>query len=132
MKKRIFDLDSLEEFIFEHLDLLPTDQVNSTTEAEKRAAKFLYAVGIISVNRKRVSDDMIAVKTQESVLYSQAIKDAEGKNVTEKKINAEVNQDYIRAREVKEKMDNILNYLKTQEKVFENAHIFYRNLYRGE
>jgi len=125
------ELDDLEIFVLDHVEKIRSKKVISGPEAEQRAGEFLYAVGMISNARRRINDDRILIETQTKVKYAQAIGSAEGKNVTEKKINAECNPDYTDTYEILQRLEGIITYLKTQEKVFENAHIFYRNLYRG-
>lgn len=126
------DLDELYDFVMGYVDKLPSRQVISSSQAEERASDFLYAMGIISNERRIVNEDRILLETQVAALYAKAIADAEGKNVTEKKINAECSEKYTKTKETLNTLDGVITYLKTQERIFENAHIFYRNLYRGE
>jgi hypothetical protein len=50
--------------------------------------------------------------------------------VTEKKLEADVNQDYVDAREELETLEANITYIKGIIEVFTNGHIFYRQMLR--
>jgi hypothetical protein len=130
--KKISKIENIEEFVWSYVSKLAPESVISKSEANKRASEFLYAAAIISCEKKRISDELISVESANRVIYASTFARQSDKNVTEKKLKAEADPEFIEVREMLETLENNINYLKTQEKVFENAHVFYRNLYRGD
>lgn len=125
MKELKFRIDSCVGF-------LATDKAVSEREAERRAGAFLEVQAHIVNGIDTLSDDKIKAVSLQAAIYAQLMARDSTKGVTEKKINVEAAPDYISARENLEHVENDLTYLKTYFKIFENAHIFYRNLAKGE
>jgi hypothetical protein len=122
----------IEKFVMSYIEKLKPEGIINKKEADNRAADFLYAVAIISTERKKLSDERVSVESANKVVYADVFVKQEDKNVTDKKIKTEANPDFIEIRELLENLDNNINYLKTMEKTLENGHIFYRNLYKGD
>lgn len=119
----------IEKFVNKYIDILRPEGIITKKEADERAADFLYAVAILATERRKLVEEKISLESANKVVYANVFGKSEGK-VTDKKIIAESNEDFIAVREGLESLDNNINYLKTMEKVFENAHIYFRNLHR--
>jgi len=52
--------------------------------------------------------------------------------MTENKMTAEASKEYTEAREDLEGIENDLSYLKSYYDIFRDAHIFYRQMSKGE
>lgn len=124
------ELEHIEELVLSYIDKIRPDGIISEKEAKERAADFLYAVAILSTEKRKIIDEKIILDTHQRVLYTTGYNECGAKNVTDKKMEAEVNQDYIRAREGFESAEAAVKYLSKMEDTFNNAHIFYRNLYK--
>lgn len=124
-------MDEIEQFIEEYTEMLPTNgKVVDVTVAEDRASKFLMAQARLVSWRRDFSDAKVKLVSSERLSYASAIGSVDGKNVTEKKLNAEADKRYIKVREDLEYTDTTITYLKSFIEIFGNAHVFYRQLCR--
>lgn len=119
------DLTQIQNLINEHVELI-TFNATSLANARELSSKFLIAQSVLATFLKDFEDDRAKVKTLCEVQYAQCLKMAEGKNVTEKKVEVQANPQYTSARESLEKVEAIRDYIKVHMKVFENAHLAYR------
>ena len=124
--------ENLRNFINETQTLLPVGKSISLPEAEKRAGQFLYALAYITDERFNLGDAKIKALSVQSAVYAEVLAAGEAKTITENKIAAEANPAYIGAREELEIVENQLTFLKAYYEIFNNAHIFYRNMAKGE
>lgn len=123
---------SIKEYIEKYQKLLPLANSISFTDAEQRASKFLDVMATITEWRHILSENKIELQSIQSVTYSNELNKSTGKTVTENKISVEASQEYIDAREDLEKVENDISYLKAYYDVFNNAHIFYRTMAKGD
>ena len=119
----------VSQIVNEHIELIVVD-AKGLAEAKRRAAKFLVAQSILSTFLKTFEDDLARQSTLTEAQYAQGISVAEGKNVTEKKITMALYKDYTDAREFQEKLDSLKSWIKTHMKIFENAHLMFRQYSR--
>lgn len=125
-------MKEINEFIEKHTSLLPLGNSISFTEAEKRAATFLNALAYITDCRHLLSSEKIKLTSLQSVTYAEELSKCTGKTITENKVTVEANANYIRSREDLESLENDLNYLKAYYDIFTSAHVFYRQMARGD
>ena len=111
--------------IKEHLDLV-TYSRQGMKEAAERCTAFLVMVAILTDEKRECEDEKAKITTMETASYAQAIGRSQAKQVTEKKIEAEQDQNYTIIREAKEHCEAKISWLKTYISIFENAHITYR------
>lgn len=123
------NLNDIQKIIEDHLELITVD-AKSLAQARERSAKFLIIQSVLATFLRDFEEEKAKVKTLETATYSQAIREADGKSITEKKISAEENISYSSAREALEKMEAVRDYVRTHIKIFENAHLFFRQLCR--
>lgn len=116
---------TIEEFISEHIDLITVDN-RSLAQATERAAKFLVAQAVLSSEIKNLEEQKAKIQTLNSTNYAIALQGVEAKNVTEKKMLADTDKNYIEVREALETVDANITYLKTHIRIFENAHVLFR------
>jgi len=119
------DINGITQMINEHVELIAVSN-NSIANARELSGKFLMAQALLAAFLKGFEDDKSKLLTLKEMQYATAIQNVEGKNVTEKKINVSLNADYNGAREAYEQIDAIRDYIKTHMKIFENAHLMYR------
>lgn len=119
------DLDQIQQLVDEHLELLTVD-ARGILEARERASKFLVVQSVISTFLRQWDERKAKMTTIYEATYAKACRQALGKNITEKKINVAEDNDYSDAREAVEVADSIRDWLKTHIKIFENAHITFR------
>jgi hypothetical protein len=120
-------MENIEQYIQEHVALISLDN-KGLAQASARATQFLVVQAVIASEIKTLKEALTQVDTIKSVRYSMAINAADGKNITEKKTQAECDSGYT---DVKESFDTIeanISYLKTHLEIFNNAHVMYRQL----
>lgn len=104
----------------------------SSVEAERRAGEFLTALSYLANWRHLFTTSKIKALSLQTVAYSEQMGKADSKQVTEKKAIAEAHPEYIKAREEFEGIENDITCLKSYQEIFMNAHVFYRQLAKGE
>jgi hypothetical protein len=122
----------LKTFIEKYAALLPVGTSISFTDAERRASEFLTAQATITDFRHLLTTERIKCLTVQTAVFAQQMSKGAGKTVTQDKLNAEASDEYIHAREDLENIENDLAYLRAYYDIFNNAHIFYRNMAKGE
>jgi hypothetical protein len=122
----------IKKTLEEYSKLLPVNGSVSYTEAERRAGKFLEAQAQISEWRHILSEEKIRLVSQQAAVYAEELSKCTGKTVTENKVTVEANSTYQRVREDFEYVENDVSYLKAYYEIFNNAHIFYRTMSKGE
>lgn len=115
----------IETLVNEHLDLIAVSG-ESLAQAKTRAAKFLVAESILSSYLKELQKAIASYKTVSTASYAQVMKGLDSKKVTENKINAEADPAYSKTREALEMLEAEANWVKTHAKIFDNAHVMYR------
>lgn len=127
------DLIAIEQqvakIINDHLILITVD-AKGLAEARARSAKFLVAQSILSTFLKTFEDDISRSSTIKDAQFAQGIASVDGKTITEKKANLALYQDYSNAREFNEKLGAFKDWIKTHMKIFENAHLMFRQYAR--
>lgn len=126
------ELSKLKKLISEAVELLPTEKAVSEREAERRAGRFLEIQAFIVDSIDTLNDNKIRATSLEKAVYAKVLSEVRVKQVTEKKIQTEADPDYQATRENLEDVDARINYLKSYYKIFDNAHIFYRQLSKAE
>lgn len=124
--------DDIKSHISKYAALLPVQKTISTVEAERRAGEFLHAQSQITEWRHILSEEKIKLTSAQTAVYAQELAGCTGKTITENKIAVEANRTYQSAREDLESIDNDVAYLKAYYDIFNNAHVFYRQLAKGE
>jgi hypothetical protein len=119
--------EALKQKISEHLELIKYSSA-SLREAPERASSFLVMVAVLADVKRSCEQDKAKLTTVCAGAYAEALSYSGGKNVTEKKIDAEKDSNYTVYREALEECEAKISWLKTYIDIFNNAHITYRNL----
>jgi hypothetical protein len=122
----------IQDIIAIYVNKLPMNNKVNVNECEIRAGEFLTALASIADFRHMISEDKIKATSLVSSVYSEKLSKAVGKTVTENKTHVEADEDYIQVREQLETTENNINYLKTYQEIFLNAHLYYRQLSKSE
>lgn len=125
-------MQEIKEHLEQYTKLLPLGKSISTPEAEKRASKFLEAMAFIADCKHELTKERIKHLSTQTATYAQEMSKGTGKTVTENKATAEASDGYKNAREELEGTENDISYLKAYYEIFQNGHVFYRNLAKGE
>lgn len=112
--------------------LLPVAKSISFPEAERRAGEFLSALATITNWRHLFSEEKIRLLSVQNAVYAEELFKGTAKTMTENKVIAEASEGYRNAREALERMDNDIAYLKAYFEIFTSAHVFNRQMARGE
>lgn len=98
----------------------------SLADAAPRAGRFLVRVAVLTDFLRDVEDDLPRYQTAVNMTYAQAILAAGGKNITEKKVEAEADAAYNKALEDQGKHKSMHNWVRNHIENFNNAHVMYR------
>ena len=131
-KVNIEDFDSVKQYVESAIQLLPLSGNVKIHEAEDLAPKFLVACQVLTSSRLSLQEQKIEAISVKDVIYRDSLLKAVGKTITEKKIDAEANKQFRDIRELTEILDARIDYVKANYKILENAHIFYRQLAKGD
>lgn len=104
----------------------------SLADAKPRAGRMLTRVAVLTNYLKQLEEDLPKHQTLVNAQYYTAINAASGKNVTEKKIEAEASTIYCAAVEQKATVDAERDWVKRYIEIFNNAHVMYRQYSRDE
>tara|TARA_R110000868_G_C10973188_1_gene771539 strand:+ start:75773 stop:76144 length:372 start_codon:yes stop_codon:yes gene_type:complete len=118
-------MQGIKQFIDDHVEMIAVSAI-SLQNAKELSGKFLMAQALLTSFLKDFEDDKTKLMTMKEVNYATAIKVAEGKTITEKKVSVNLDVTYTSSREALEQIENIRDYIKTHMKIFENAHLMYR------
>lgn len=105
---------------------------HALADAQPRAGRFLTRVAVLTDFLRTLEEDLPKHQTLVNAQYAQAINSAAGKGITEKKVEAEANPVYSSAVEAKAAVDAQRDWVKNYIKIFDNAHIMYRQYSRNE
>lgn len=125
-------MSEMTDYIQKYTALLPRQSFISQDEAEKKAGEFLCAQAKITEWKHLLTSEKIKLLSLQTATYATEMSKGTAKTVTENKLTAEASVDYVKAREELEQVENDLSYLRSFYDIFNNAHIFYRNLAKGE
>lgn len=122
----------MKEMIAAYHKLLPVAKSISLPEAERRAGEFMVAMAKITDVRHVLGEDEIKRTSVLAAIRADLMGKVTGKTVSEKEAQIEADAEYIEARTAYEGIRNDLAYLKANYDIFNNAHIFYRTMAKGE
>lgn len=125
-------MNDIKEFILKYQALLPVGTSISYVEAERRAGEFLAAMAMITDIKHELTTVKIANLSIQASVYASEMAKGKAKTVTENKLVAESSEAYIKAREDLEQIENDISYLKAYYDIFNNGHIFFRTMAKGE
>lgn len=125
-------MKEIKDFIEKYTALIPVNKSISIPEAERRAGEFLTALATITDWRHAFSEDKIRLLSVQTAVYAEELGKGTAKTVTENKMTAEASPAYTEAREAYERIENDIAYLKAYYEIFNNAHLFYRQMAKGE
>jgi hypothetical protein len=124
--------NEIKSKVREYEKLLPLAKSISSSEAEHRAGEFLSALAFITEMRHLLSEEKIKCLTVQTAVYSEQMSKGVSSTMTANKIAAEASPEYTAAREDLERIENDISYLKAFYDIYMAAHVFYRNIAKGE
>lgn len=121
--------DEILQVVSEQVDLI-TVTSEGLASSKERAATFLVVQASLFEYLKQVDEELAKHSTLKEATYANKISKADGKNITEKKINIAVDEEYSSIRESYEALEALREWVKGHIRIFENAHILYRGFSR--
>lgn len=103
---------------------------SSLADAKPRAGRMLTRVAVLTNYLREIEEELPKLQTLVNAQYATALNSATGKGVTEKKVEAEANPVYAEAVEKKAVLDAQRDWVKNYIKIFDNAHVMYRQYSR--
>ena len=116
------EFEEVQALVNEHIQLIAFSK-DSYKEALERATKFLVISAIVAEFKREMLRD---------AFYAKALSEAEGKNVTEKKAMVPLNPDYAKQVEVCGELEASIGWSRTMIDIFNNAHVTYRQIAKGD
>ena len=95
-----------------------------------RATEFLVIIATLNDFKQRCEADKAKIQTMSTAFFHNAKEASGGKNITEKKLDAEVDPEYANTRETLEQVESMIKWTRTAIDMFNNAHVTYRQLAR--
>lgn len=123
--------DEVNEFVENGVTEIAIN-AQSLVDAKPRAGRMLSRVAALTYYLRQLEEELPKLQTLVNAKYALAIQQASGKNITEKKVEAEANPEYTNAVEQKAELDAQRDWTKNFIKIFDNAHIMYRQFCREE
>lgn len=125
-------LDTLRSKIEESARYLRSENVVSDSDAQLRAGRFLEMQYHLINGVRDLSADLLKAKTVLHLTTSQLIQTIEGKTVGEREAKMQADPTFIEARERYESLKNEIEHLQGYLDSVRDAHVFYRQLSKGE
>src|SRR5271169_5917354 len=113
-------------------NLLVRDRGFSTIDMEERASSLLMLVAKLAQVNNELQYKRIEALSIERASFGVTLSKADGKNITERKILTDANDDYRKTKITLETLDADISYIKTIIDVFNNAHIMWRQFSKSE
>lgn len=123
------NLEQIEQLINENIELITVD-ARGLAEAGIRSSKFLVICSILATYLKQLETELGKVDANTAAIFGQAIKNALGKNITEKKTEASMDPEVLKIAYMKSSLDAQRTWIRTHIRIFENAHVMYRQFSR--
>lgn len=123
--------NKMQELVNEHVDLIAYSK-DSFKEATSRTTKFLMVVAILAEYRLELERKKAKLTTIREAEFYSCMNKAEGKTITEKKVAVEADPSYAKARESVEEVEAEISWTKANIEIFNNAHVTYRQMAKGE
>jgi len=101
-------------------------------DSEVRASDFLAMNAVLITKKYDLRAEVVTLTSLRDAVFKDALLTADANNVTTKKIIAEASGDYQEVRERLEHTENKIEYVKHFIDLFKDAHIFYRQLSKGD
>ena len=117
--------DEINERVQEQVKLISISR-KSLGEAAERAADFLVTIALLTDFKRELEIDKAKLTTLQEAQYARAMSGSSAKNVTDRKAEAQSNEDYTDVREKVEEIDAGISWCRSYMKIFENAHLTYR------
>lgn len=126
------NVNEMRDVIGRYTKLLSLERSISTQVAEQRASEFLVIMAFIAEWKLEISEDKIEKDSVASAVFADELAKCKGDKITENKKLVEASSAYAEAREASEVNKVQLSYLSTYYEIFQNSHLFYRQMARGD
>lgn len=101
-------------------------------EAMRLASLFFKATYEVNKIKRQVKSEVILLEQASNALFTSAVGRAEGENVTQRKLNANKDLEYLKIMKMFGEKQNEFEYLRGLYDIMTNGHIFYKNLAREQ
>jgi len=108
------------------------DRDCSFSDAEYYATQFIKAYYTLCRIVKTVQNELVGFRSLRNIAESNAFKKSPESSATSKKIDIPLNQEYAKAEREYQQKKNEVEYFKSMQELFMNAHIYYRGKARDK
>lgn len=124
--------EQINNIINPYLDLLPTNSDNFNQQSEIKASKFLVALTKLAALRDQLLNDKVKKDSLLAVEFNSSLSIQKAGDAKAREVSAKANPEYLAVKEEVEMLDNKLLYIKTMMEIFNNSHLLYRAMMKGE
>lgn len=124
--------ENIQSIVDQYVELLPTESLSPQIGSEVKASKFLLAIAKLAEYRDHLLKAKIEKDSMSTIEFKNSILAAEGSDAKKREAIALADPTYLEASTNAKTIDSDLQYVKTMMEVFNNAHILYRGLTKGE
>lgn len=121
--------EELKTYINTKISLIEYDPTN-LSDPIVRSTDFLIVQSKLNDYRFYCETELARKRTLVEASFKDAKDASDGKNITEKRIDASTDRDYTKIREALEELEAEVKWVKTAIDIFNNAHLTYRQLSR--
>ena len=120
----------LRNWISDHIKLLEID-AHALAASKERMGKFLIAGSVLSTILREVDIDLAKAEALKDSVEAKVIDELPGQKITEKKTMAKADPEFQKATLEFKNLTSKRSWLSVHIKLFENAHIMFRQLSAG-
>jgi hypothetical protein len=117
--------EEIQNYVREKLKLIPMESQN-LKDPYNRATEFLLVIANLNDFKQKCESDLARIQTIVDGTYHNAKENSSGKNITEKKLDANIDKNYTDTRETLADVESMIKWTKTSVDIFNNAHLTYR------
>ncbi len=122
-------IEEIEKYVKENIKLITFDSYSNVLE---KTTIFLMVVSTLSNFKKELELKKTKIDTIKEAIWAKALISSEGKTAGEKKADAATDNEYSKFKEEYDVIEANISWLKTNIEIFNNAHLTYRQISKGE
>ena len=127
MEIQKIDDHELRNFVTEIVSLIEVDGA-ALAASKERMGRFLIAASVLATTLREIDIDLARLSALKDATEAQVISAMPGQKITEKKLASKMNEEVKAANVNYDIMSAKRQWINTHLKIFENAHIMFRQL----
>ena len=125
------NFEAIQMLVRENVEIIAFNKKTFEFSLE-HATKFLVVKAVLSNSKRELEIERSKVNTALEAQNTVVIGKSQAKTISEKKLDIALDSEYVAQRERLELLEANISWVKTNIEIFNDAHITYRNLMKGE